>query len=99
MLNKIDLPLTTQYGTMNAPFPNDFGFDSQPFRMMIDHAHNNDRSAAVAAGRCYLLESTLPCRIWFTRHFYPNMITDALENNLNNLIDHNMLMNNNNIQG
>lgn len=81
---------------MIAAFPNDFGFGSQPFRMMLDHAHNNDRSAAMAAGQCYLLNNTLPCRIWFTRQFYPNMIVHAMEQNLQTLLTNRLALAENN---
>jgi len=75
---------------MNVPFPNDFGVNSEPFRIMVDHAHHGDRRAAMAVGQCYILGDTLPCRTWYTRHFYPDMIVHGLNNNMMNTLINNI---------
>ena len=53
---------------------------------MLDHAHHGDRRAAMAVGQCYILGDTTPCRIWYTRHFYPNLIVHGLDNNMINVL-------------
>lgn len=75
---------------MNVPFPNDFGVNSEPFRIMVDHAHHGDRRAAMAVGQCYILGEVTPCRSWYTRHFYPNMIAHGLDNNMVNALINNI---------
>ena len=90
---------------MNVPFPNNFDYDSEPFRIMVDHAHHGDRSAAMAVGQCYILGDAVPCRIWYTRHFYPNMIIHGINNDMlntmiNNLCaEQNVLYENGQVQG